>query len=133
MVISSNIANKIILGLVGFFSLFMCPFIQAAVLPEDRADILYHAYSGGGVDVNGPSILVRKKFLEKFSVSANYYVDFVSSASIDVETTASAYEEERTQYSVGMDYLTGKTTTSFNFTNSTESDYEANTMSFGIS
>jgi hypothetical protein len=133
MVISSNIANKIILGLVGFFSLFMCPFIQAAVLPEDRADILYHAYSGGGVDVNGPSILVRKKFLEKFSVSANYYVDFVTSASIDVETTASAYEEERTQYSVGMDYLTGKTTTSFNFTNSTESDYEANTMSFGIS
>ncbi len=128
-----RLKKKILLGLVGFFSLGSVSTTFSAILPEDRADALYHAYSGGGVTVNGPSILVRKKFLDKFSFSANYYVDFVTSASIDVETTASAYEEERTQYSVGMDYLSGKTTTSFNYTNSTESDYIANTLSFGIS
>ena len=58
--------------------------VLPAVLPEDRADVLYHRYEGGGVTVDGPSILVRKKLGESVSVSANYYVDRVSSASIDV-------------------------------------------------
>lgn len=68
---------------------------QAGVLPEDRADALYHRYDGGGVTIDGPSLLVRKKFAEKYSVSANYYMDMVSSASIDVVTTASPYTETR--------------------------------------
>ena len=32
------------------------------VLPDDRADLLYHYYDGGGVTIDGPSLLVRKKF-----------------------------------------------------------------------
>jgi hypothetical protein len=76
---------------------------SAGVLPEDRADVLFHSYDGGGVTIQGPSLLMRKQFAGKFSASANYYVDKVSSASIDVVTTASPYEEERTQYSVGLD------------------------------
>ena len=78
------------------------------MLPDDRADMLYHRYDGGGVTIDGPSVLVRKKFGES-SVSANYYVDMVSSASIDVVTTASPYTEGRTQRSLGADYLQGKT------------------------
>ena len=78
---------------------------DAGVLPEDRADVLLHSYDGGGVTIQGPSLLVRKQFAQKFSVSANHYVDRVSSASIDVVTTASPYKEERTQQSVGFDYL----------------------------
>lgn len=105
----------------------------AGVLPEDRADLLYHRYDGGGVTIDGPSVLVRKKFLEKFSVSANYYIDMVSSASIDVVTTASPYEEERNQYSLTFDTLRGKTSYSLGFTNSEESDYEADTAYFGLS
>ena len=66
----------------------------AAVLPDDRADALYHRYEGGGVTVDGPSLLVRKKFGEKYSVAANYYMDIVSSASIDVLTQASPYKED---------------------------------------
>ena len=62
---------------------------DAGVLPEDRADVLLHSYDGGGVTIQGPSVLVRKQFAQKFSVSANHYVDRVSSASIDVVTTAS--------------------------------------------
>ena len=77
----------------------------ALVIPEDRADAMYHAYDGGGVTVNGPSILVRKGYKEKVSGYANYYQDFVSSASIDVLTSGSKYSEERTEYSMGVDYL----------------------------
>jgi hypothetical protein len=105
----------------------------AGVLPEDRADILYHSYDGGGVTIDGPSLLVRKKFAKSFSAFANYYVDSVSSASIDVIATASPYEEERTQISTGIDYLRGKTTMSLGYTKSDENDYLANSLSFGIS
>ena len=67
----------------------------AAVLPEDRADLMYHSYDGGGVKVDGPSLLVRKSYENKLSVWANYYIDMISSASIDVLSTASPYNEER--------------------------------------
>lgn len=124
-----NKKNIIVLLVLAFFS----QSVFAGVLPEDRADALYHSYNGGGVEVNGPSVLVRKKFLDDFSVSVNYYVDMVSSASIDVVTTASKYTEERHQYSVGVDYLNNDTTLSMSFTNSSENDYESDTASFSIS
>jgi hypothetical protein len=108
-------------------------FAAAGVLPEDRADFLLHSYDGGGVTIQGPSLLVRKQFAQKFSASANYYVDKVQSASIDVVTTASPYEEERTQYSVGLDYLHDRWTMSVGLTNSEENDYAAETLSFGVS
>jgi hypothetical protein len=116
-------------------ALFALPLgAMAAVLPDDRADALYHRYEGGGVTIQGPSILVRKKMAEKYAVSANYYQDMITSASIDVEVSgASEYKEERDQYSLGFEYLRGKTTYSINYTNSEENDYEANSASFGIS
>lgn len=105
----------------------------AGVLPDDRADLMYHYYDGGGVTIDGPSLLVRKKFAEKYAVNASYYVDMVSSASIDVITTASPYKEERTQYGVGFEYLRGKVTYTANFSNSSENDYNADTASLAIS
>jgi len=105
----------------------------AGVLPDDRADILYHLYDGGGVEIDGPSVLVRKKAGKNLSVVGNYYVDMVSSASIDVVTTASPYTEERKQWSLGADYLRGDTTIRFGYTNSTESDYDADTYNFSVS
>jgi hypothetical protein len=106
---------------------------HAAVLPDDRADAMYHRYDGGGVTIDGPSLLMRKKFDEKYSVSANLYMDMVSSASIDVVTTASPYKEERTQASLGFDMLQGKTQYSLGYTHSAENDYTANTASFDLS
>jgi len=107
--------------------------VSAAILPPDRADALYHSYDGGGVEVSGPSILVRKSVGGSVSAYANYYVDNVSSASIDVITTASPYTEQRTETSVGFDYLHDKTTMSLGYTTSSESDYDADTLSFNIS
>lgn len=105
----------------------------AAVLPEDRADVMYHGYEGGGLNVDGPSVLVRKSFKDKVSVWANYYVDMITSASIDVVSTASEYTEERKEKSLGVDYLYGKTFMGLSYTNSEESDYSAHSVRFGIS
>lgn len=120
---------------LSFFALLLALTSEAlaGVLPDDRADVLYHLYDGGGVEIDGPSILVRKKAGKSLSIVGNYYVDMISSASIDVITTASPYTEERTQWSLGMDYLRGNTTMRINYVSSTESDYDASTISFSVS
>jgi hypothetical protein len=113
--------------------------LKAAVLPDERADTLYHTYDGGGIQVSGPSVLVRKNIGKSVSVSANYYVDMVSSASIDIYSQASkdcnkaCYKEERKQQSVGIDYMHDRTNLSLNFTTSDENDYQAETYNFGVS
>ncbi len=104
----------------------------AGVLPEDRADTLYHFYDGGGVQIDGPSILVRKQVGQSVSFVGNYYVDTVSSASIDVVTTASPYEEKRVEKSIGVDYLHGDTLMSVSVGESDENDYTANTINFSV-
>lgn len=105
----------------------------SGVLPDDRADILYHLYDGGGVAIDGPSLLIRKKVGNSVSIVGNYYVDMVSSASIDVVTTASPYTEKREQVSLGMDYLRGNTKMSVSITNSEESDFTAKSYRFSVS
>lgn len=109
---------------------------HAGVLPEDRADIMYHRYEGGGVTIDGPSLLIRKSMLDDLSVSFNHYVDNVTSASIDVQvyaSGASVYSEQRKENAVGLTYLHNNTTINFGYTNSEESDYSAETASFAIS
>ncbi len=118
----------LVAGVLGF-----CLPLTAAVLPEDRADALYHAYSGGGLDVSGPSILVRKQLGKYSSLFGNYYVDSISSASIDVVTTASPYTEYREEKTAGSTFLYEKTLFNLSFTNSEESDFSANSATFGIS
>jgi hypothetical protein len=106
---------------------------RADVLPDDRADLLYDHWQGGGVEVQGPSVLVRKKIGDSLSLAANYYVDQISSASVDVLSTASPYKETRTQKSLGADYLNGKTTYSLGYIESDELDYLSKTAYFSVS
>ena len=120
--------------IIAAFITAACLPARAGVLEEDRADALYHRYEGGGVTIHGPSVLVRKKMAEKYAVSASYYTDMVTSASIDVEVSgASEYKEQRDQYSLGLEYLRGKTTYLLGYSASKENDYQAETTSFGIS
>ncbi len=115
--------------------LLLCLFTasaHAAVLPDERVDVLYHGYDGGGVQVDGPSILVRKNIGASVSVAANYYVDMVSSASIDVVTQGSKYSEERKEASLSGTYLIDRSTISLGYVGSKENDYDAKTFSFGI-
>src|SRR3954471_13549887 len=125
--------KRLALALLAFVALGHGSAALAGVLAEDRADALYYRYQGGGVEIQGPSILVRKKIGEHFAASANFYMDFVTSASIDVKLSASEYKEQRTQKSLGFEYLHGKTTDTATVINSKESDYVADTATFGLS
>ena len=120
----------LVLGCILFNSI-----THAAVLPTDRSDALFHSYSGGGIDITGPAVLVRKSIGDSVSVSAKHYVDTISSASIDVEMIvgASTYEEERVENSFSIDFLNEKSLMSLGYTNSEENDFIANTISFGMS
>jgi hypothetical protein len=129
---STLLRKKSTLFFAALISAFWILPVVAGVLPDERVDILQHQYEGGGIQVAGPSILVRKNIGKSVSVSANYYVDMVSSASIDVLASASRYSEERKQKSVGVDYMHDRTTFSVGYTTSDENDYQAKTYSLGV-
>jgi len=105
---------------------------EATDLPEDRADLMYHAYSGGGVTATGPAVLVRKGIGDALSLSASYYVDAVSNASIDVVTTASRYHETRIEKAAGLDYVYRDALVSLAASNSHEPDYNADSASIDV-
>jgi hypothetical protein len=119
-----TIARAFWLALAG---LFAAP-TRGAVLPEDRADLMYHYYNGGGTKVDGPALLVRKGVGESVSAYASYFVDNVSCASIDVVTTASPFKEKRQEYGGGVDYLYRNTTVGLSVLRSNEPDYKTNTV-----
>jgi hypothetical protein len=106
---------------------------SADVLPDDRADVMYHNYDGGGITIQGPSVLVRKKVGESLSFTGSYYEDLISSASIDVKLSASPYHETRKQEGGSVDYLHGKTIYTAGYIHSREPDYQADTAYFSIS
>lgn len=105
----------------------------AAVLPDDRADAFWSSYKGGGMNITGWSVLVRKKFSEQFSAQANYFIDQVSGASVDVLSQASVIKDERKQKSLSVDYIHDKTQYNLSYSNSTERDYISNTTHFSLS
>jgi len=129
----TDIRDRLI-RLAGLLALLGLPVSGiAATLPADNVDMLYHRYDGGGMVIDGPSVLVRKSVGSSVSLTGQYYVDSVSAASVDVLATASEYTEERNEYTVGVDYLHEDATLSLGFTNSSENDYEANTVYFSVS
>ncbi|MEJ2114860.1 MAG: DUF3570 domain-containing protein [Gammaproteobacteria bacterium] len=105
----------------------------AEVLPEERADIGYHYYDGGGVEVDGATMLVRKNFSGKYSVYGGYHHDSISGASPDVLAGASKYEEDRDEFTLGGTFLRDNTLMNLSYTYSDEDDYESNMVSFDIS
>jgi Protein of unknown function (DUF3570) len=105
----------------------------ADVLPDDRADVFYSKYSGGGMDITGYSATARAKITENFAVEANYFIDKVSGASIDVLSQASKIKDERKQKSGTLEYLHDKTTYTASYVSSVERDYISETASFSLS
>jgi Protein of unknown function (DUF3570) len=118
---------------VGLFGMAATTTVHAGVLPEDQADAMYHVYQGDGLTVQGPAVLVRKKFGESIMADGGYETDSVTGASIDVRTSgASELKEHRRQWNGGVSYLRGKTTYNAAFMNSTETDYVSDNLTFGI-
>jgi hypothetical protein len=106
---------------------------RAVDLPEDKAETLYHVYSGGGVTAQGPAVLVRKSLFDKVSLSGTAYVDSVSNASIDVVTTASKFHETRVEYGLSADYVYRDSQITVSGLTSREPDYTANTGNVDVS
>jgi Protein of unknown function (DUF3570) len=104
----------------------------ADVLPDDRADLFYSKYSGGGMDITGESALVRKKITENLAVEGNYFVDKVSGASIDVLSQASQIRDERIQKSATVQFVHDKTTYTASYQTSVERDYRSDTRSISL-
>jgi hypothetical protein len=135
-VVATDVKNGALRLLKRLFLLLLTSTpLFAAVLPEERADVLYHRYDGGGLTVDGPSVLVRKNVADTVSISGNYYVDKISSASIDVVSQASpnGYSETRTEKSLSATYLYDRTLMSASVIDSDEPDYTARTYSFDFS
>jgi len=63
----TSFTKTLLIVLICFFASLS---IHAAVLDEDRADVLYHSYDGGGMKIDGPAILLRKKTSETVALSA---------------------------------------------------------------
>lgn len=105
---------------------------RAITLPEDRAEALIHAYSGGGVTASGPALLVRKSLADKVSLTGSLYVDAVSNASIDVVTTASPYRERRNDYGLAADYAVRDALITLSLGASTEPDYRTRSLALDI-
>jgi hypothetical protein len=129
---SSSSARRSVGRIAAVAALLLIRATCADVLPDDRADIFYSKYSGGGMDITGESVLVRKKFTENFAVEANYFVDKVSGASIDVLSQASQIKDERKQKTGTIEYVHDKTTYTATYINSVERDYRSNTSSFSL-
>ncbi len=105
---------------------------NAATLPDDKAEAIYHLYDGGGVKASGPALLVRKSLADKVSLSAQYYVDAVSNASIDVVTTASPFKETRKAWDLGLQTVVRDATLDASVSRSVEPDYIAEAMSLDV-
>ncbi len=105
---------------------------HAATLPEDGAETMYHSYDGGGVRADGPALLVRKSIADRVSLSAQYYVDAVSNASIDVVTTASPFRETRKEFTLGAETVVRDSTISLSTSRSREPDYLADAVNLDL-
>jgi len=103
------------------------------VLPPDEFDMMYKHYEGGGIVAEGPAYLVRVNAGDQVSIHAEYEIDQVTGASIDMITTgASPLREDRKAKSIGVDYLRDKTTYSLQALSSIENDYDSSTVNFSI-
>jgi hypothetical protein len=125
-------ARRVIARAATVAALLLIRATCADVLPDDRADLFYSKYSGGGMDITGESVAVRKKFTENFAISGNYFVDKVSGASIDVLSQASQIRDERIQKSATVEFVHDKTTYNATYQTSVERDYRSDTSSVSL-
>jgi Protein of unknown function (DUF3570) len=133
-VAASDLASRVLRSLTALLGgVFAAHGAKAAPLPPDRAEALYHRYSGGGLTSDGPALLVRKSLFDKVSLTGQVYVDAVSNASVDVVTTASPYKERRTEYGLGVEYAVRDANLTFGISHSKEPDYVADAFSVDVS
>jgi Protein of unknown function (DUF3570) len=116
----------------GLFGGLAAGGVQAATLPDDRAEAMLHVYSGGGVTASGPAFLVRKSLAGRASLTGSYYVDAVSNASVDVLSTASPFRETRHALDLSLETVVRDASIKLGMSTSREPDYVANSLSLDV-
>ncbi len=110
------------------------PAAFGGVLPDDRADVLYHRYEGGGVTIHGPSVLVRKKIRREVRRFGATTTSTWSRAPRSTWSSLPApIKKSARRRAWRSTILRGKSTYSAGIINSKESDYTADTSFFSIS
>jgi len=100
---------------------------------EDRVEVAYHRYEGGGVTSDGPALFVRKTLEGQYAVTAGYRLDMVSGTAIDLAGTDSPTEEDRHQYDLGLEHVRGKVSYGLDFTHGRDADSESTAARFSVS
>jgi len=106
---------------------------RADVLPDNRADVFYSKYSGGGMAISTYEASAHVNATENIGLDYSYLVDKVSGASVDVLSNASVIKDERKQNSINVTWIHDKTTYTLGYSNSKERDYISNTPHFSLS
>ena len=119
--------------LVALAGLFVGRPAAADVLPDNRADLFYSKYSGGGMDISTYTASAHVNATENIGLDYSYLVDKVSGASVDVLSNASVIKDERKQNSINATWIHDKTTYTIGYSNSRERDYISNTPHFSLS
>jgi len=111
-----------LLGVLG--GLVAASGAKALDLGPDHGELLYHRYDGGGLTAS---------VMDKVAVTGSVYVDAVSSASIDVVTSASPFTERRTEYGLSADYIYRDVQLTLTTNTSREPDYVAKRLGLDVS
>lgn len=115
-----------------FGAVAVTPVAQAVDLGGDRAEALLHAYDGGGVRATGPALLVRKTLKDRVALTGSLYVDMVSSASVDVVSSASPYRERRTALDLGGEFVLRDALVKVGVGSSREPDYRVRSLAVDV-
>lgn len=75
-------------------------------LPADQANVSFHNFANGSEkDIRRTEILLRKSMQDRYAIEARHTLDKLDDESIDVLTTASAYQEDHQQTELKVYYL----------------------------
>ncbi len=106
--------------------------LWAANLPEDRLDLLYQSYDGGGLRATGPSVMLRKSVMQKVSLLAHYRQQSITDASIEELARPTAYSRESSDYKLGADWLANNALLWFTLGQTSRDDFSSDALSLGV-
>ncbi|MEJ2743162.1 MAG: hypothetical protein P8176_11920, partial [Gammaproteobacteria bacterium] len=109
-VLSFRVLFRVIFRVMLFGFFCVVHSLWAAVLPEEKVEVLYHQYAESDQDINGPAVLVQKRIGKKYSLTYSHLVDRVTGASVDVRLYASPYVETRKENTLSATHLFPKGT-----------------------
>lgn len=105
---------------------------RGAELPEDRAELMYQSFDGGGLTIEGPALLVRKRVHRRVSLNASYDVEVIADRTPEAQQSGSPFRDRRRTEGAGFDVLARDARVAFAVARSRESDFAGDTGSLDV-